>query len=131
MATLTITNAALNLLRDVQNGQLTGVKVDGRVYYMAIGTGSTAPAVTDTQLAAEVFRKPITSYTNTGVAGETIITCYLSPSDAVGVVIGEVGFFAGASATTSANSGILVGRALYSHTHTNLEAIQFSLDLTI
>jgi len=45
---------------------------------------------------------------------------------AIGTVIAEVGWFATASATATANSGVLVSHVLYSHTHTATESIQFT-----
>lgn len=115
-----ITNAGLNLVRD----GLIGAKTDTAIHYVALGTGTTAPAVTDTQLGAEVFRKAVTSQVAGASAGQAVTTLYVSPGDAAGVVIGEIGWFAGASATSAANSGVMVARVLYSHTHTNLESIQ-------
>lgn len=126
MTAVTITNAGLNLLRDA----LDGLAVNCKVAYVAIGTGSTAPAVTDTQLGAEVFRKPITNFTNGASVGESLINMYLAPGDAVGDVVGEIGWFAGA-ATGAANSGTMVARALYSHTKLISESIQFTLDSTV
>lgn len=124
MPAMTITNAGLNLVRDAI---LLGSSP--KPLYFAIGTGSTAPAVTDTQLGAEVFRKQITSLTAGAAAGEALISGYLSPQDSAGTVIGEWGLFGGA-ATGTANSGTLIARGLYSHTHTASESIQFQADST-
>ncbi len=117
------TNVGLNLLRDAMaNNNLSVVK------YVALGTGSTTPALGDTKLVNEVFRKAVTSYTN-GATGELFINMYLAPGDSVGTDIEEVGFFGGATATSSANSGVLIARGLFSHNpKTNLESIQFQLD---
>lgn len=125
MAAVTITNAGLNLLRDARRGLIT----DTSIKYLAVGTSSTAPAATDTQLGAEVFRKALTSSANGAAAGEGLYTIYLAPQDVVGVVIAEVGWFAGSSASGTANSGVLVARALYSHTKTATESINDVLDL--
>jgi hypothetical protein len=129
MTAVTITNAGLNLLRDAMLGAAT----DTTVHYVAIGTGTSTPTATQTQLDTEVFRKAVTSYSNGGSDGEGIITMYLSPQDSVGTTIGEIGWFAGSSATSSSNSGVMIARALYSptHTHTNQESIQFILDSLI
>ena len=124
MATATLTNAGLNLLRDVRRGVLT----DLGIKYIAVGTGSTAPAATDTQLQTEVFRKALTSSANGATAGEGVYTLYLSPQDVVGTAIAEVVWFAGSGATGTANSGVLIGRALYSHTKTATESINISFD---
>src|SRR5947209_4217493 len=110
MTAMVITNAGLDLFRDGADGANSP-----KITYVALGTGTTAPAATDTLLQAEAFRKAVTSYTNGGSHGEVLVDCYLSPTDAVGVVIGEVGVF-GRDANPTSNSGVLLGRVLYSHT---------------
>lgn len=127
MATATVTDAGINLLRD----GLRGTATNTAILYVAVGTGSTAPAASDTQLVTEVFRKALTSSANGAAAGEGVFTLYLSPQDVVGTVIAEVGWFAGSSASGTANSGVLVARGLYSHTKTNQESINVAFDLTI
>ncbi len=124
MSAITITTAGRNLLRDGESGAQ-----NPRITYVALGTDSTAPAIGNTQLGAEVFRKQVTSYTN-GANGEVVISMYLSPSDLIGISVAEVGFFGG-NATKTANSGTLLARGLYSHTKTNVESIQFGLDFTV
>ncbi|SRR6266571_9050753 len=125
MSAITITNSGLNLLRDGVSGANTP-----KITYVALGTSSTAPAATDTQLGAESFRKAVTSYTNGASTGEVLINMYLGPGDDVGDSIAEVGFFGG-NATGTANSGVLLAHGLYSHTKLGTESIQFQLDLTI
>ena len=127
MATATLTNAYANLRRD---SALDGT-TDTRIYYLALGTSSAAPSASDTQLGAEVFRKVITVSEAGAGAGEGIFTLYLSPQEAVGVAIAEVGWFAGSSASGTANSGVLVARGLYSHTKTANESIVYPFDLTL
>ena len=127
MPAATVTNVGVNLLRD----SMRGVATNTQILYVAVGTSSTAPAATDTQLGTEVFRKALTSSSNGAAAGEGVFTLYLSPQDTVGTVIAEVGWFAGSSASASANSGVLVARALYSHTKTNNESINVSFDLVL
>lgn len=96
---------------------------DAEIKYFAWGTGSTAPAASDTALVAEAGRKQVTTQVAGAGVGETDTTTYLAPADA-NVAIAELGWFAGASATATANSGTLIARVLYSHTKTNLESIQ-------
>lgn len=124
MTAITKTNGWLNLLRD----DTAGVDL-ATITWVAVGTGSTAPAATDTTLVSESFRKATTSHTNPAT-GETIVSVYIGPSDAVGVVIAEVGFFGGDSATSAANSGVLVARGLWSHTKTNTESLVLKIDAT-
>jgi hypothetical protein len=123
MSAITITTAGRNLERDGSSGAQ-----NPRITYVALGTSSTAPTIGDTQLGGEVFRKAVTSYTN-GTTGEVLISMYLAPSDLVGITIQEVGFFGG-NATKTANSGTLLARGLFAHTHVNTESIQFQLDYT-
>ncbi len=126
MAAITITNTGLNLMRDGLSGANKSL-----ITYVALGTSSTSPTVSDTRLGAEVYRKKVTSYTNGSSAGEILINMYLAPGDSVGTAIAEIGFFGGNSATNTANSGVLLARGLYSHTKTALESIQVQVDLTI
>ena len=125
--TYILTNAGHNLFRDASKGAANAL-----ISYVALGTGTNAPTTGDTQLQTEVFRKKVSSYTNGTNPGEIHIDLYLSPNDAPSVAIAEVGFFGG-NATSTANSGTLLCRGLYSppHTHTNVESIQFDLDAII
>ena len=123
---VTITNAGLNLIRDA----MINSSISSLVTYAAIGTGTSTPAVTDTSLANEVFRKQITGRAKGANVGECIITMYLSQADAINTNVQEFGFFGGA-ATGTANSGTLIARGLYNHTHTNQETLTFNLDITV
>ena len=119
-----ITQVGYNLFRDVLRGAVT----DGKIKYMAWGTDGTANPNPNnlTQLNAEVGRKAVTSFVVGGVGIlDTIL--YMSPEDGAGVSIKEVGFFAGASATATANTGIMICRFLFSRDKTALESIQFDL----
>lgn len=123
MATMTITDTGRNLCRNAsQNTNTLYLK------YIAIGTGNSTPSSSQTTLDAEVYRKAITSYT-VGSTGQIYINVYLAAGEAVGVAIGEVGIFGGTSATSSVNTGVMLGRGLYSHTKTNLESIQLQVIL--
>jgi hypothetical protein len=125
-ATVLVTTVGHNLLRD----GLSGAN-NPKISYVALGTSSTAPSVNDTRLGAEVYRKKVASYTP-GATGELFINGYLAPGDAVGVSIAEIGFFGGSSATSSANSGVLLARGLYSHaSKSGVESIQAQLDFTL
>ena len=123
--TYTLTAAGHNLFRDASKGA-----ANPKISYVALGTGSNAALSSDTKLQAEVYRKAISSYTNGANPGEVIYSLYLAPNDAVGVVIGEVGWYGG-NASGTQNTGTLLARGLYSHTKTALESINFSLDTTI
>lgn len=127
MASIVITNAGLNMIRDSLSGANNPL-----ITYVALGSSNTAPSASDTQLGNETFRKAVTSYTNGGSSGEILINMYLAPGDDVGDNIEEVGFFGGSSATSAANTGVLLAHGLYAHNpKLNTESIQFQLDLTI
>ncbi len=123
MSAIQITNGWLNLLRDSLAGAASP-----QITYVALGSGTNTPAVTDTALQTEVFRKAVTTYTN-GATGEVQISLFLAPGDAIGQNIQEVGFFAGATASSSPGSGVLVARGLWAHTpKLSTESIVFTLD---
>lgn len=126
--TATVTNAGLDLFGKACIG--TDVLSN---FYIAVGTGTNTPAVTDSQLQTESStsgarqKATVTAGTN---HGEITIAVTLATTDAVSVAVGEVGFFSGNSASSSINSGVLVARGLYSHTKTNSETLTLSLDFT-
>ncbi len=76
--------------------------------YCAIGTDSTAPAVADALLVAEVGRKAITSKSRSGVVA-TLSTFYTAGDSTFNIQ--ELGLF-GVTASGSADSGKLFARAL-------------------
>jgi hypothetical protein len=118
MATVTITDGGLDLYALAARSF-----IDARVKYVAVGTDNTSPSSSDTTLGAEVFRKALTAGDDGVSTGESIFTLYLSPQDAVGVAIAEVGWFGGDDATATADTGTLIGRGLYSHSKTDKESI--------
>ncbi len=126
VVTLTIVNSGHGLLAD----GLTGAD-NPKAMYFALGTGSSTPIATQTKLDVEIFRKKVSSFSNGANVGERLINCFISDTDAVGVSITEVAVFGGNSATSLANSGKMIGRALWSHPgKTNLESITLQLDST-
>ncbi len=126
--TVTITNAGLNLMRDALDGVAGTLPA---ITYVAVGTGSQGTPATATQLAAEAFRKALTSFSNGASNGESRLNLYLSPQDTNGTVITEVGWFAG-NASATVNSGTMVAYGVYSPSHTkaSTESIQLQLDNT-
>jgi hypothetical protein len=123
---LTLVNSGHNLLRDLVTGADSA-----KTMYFALGTGTSATTAGQTTLVNEQFRKNVSSYTNGIAVGEGLINCFISDSDAVGLVVGEVAIFSGVSATSSSNSGKMLGRGLWSHTKTNVESLQLQLDITV
>jgi hypothetical protein len=114
-----IMNVGLNMFRDALDGGVT----DLQIKYCAWGSSNTAVNVAQTTLVAEFGRKAVTSQTD-GTTGQLITVTYVAPSEANTPKIEEIGWFAGAAATSATDSGIMVARVLYSHQKTALEAIQ-------
>lgn len=114
-----ITNAGLNLLRNF----LAGTVSDGQLKYLAVGTSSASVSFANTQLGAEIFRTEFIDQTpsSTGVLNSNAI---ILDNEAVDN-IREIGIFAGSTASSATNSGIMISRILFSRDKTNLESIQF------
>lgn len=94
------------------------------IMYLAWGSDNTPPAVGQTQLVAETARQTMTSKT-AGGTGELISVVYINPATAVAPPnIEELGWFAGVTAGAGADTGIIVGRVLYSRAKTNIESLQ-------
>lgn len=86
------------------------------ITYFAVGTGTTAPLATDTQLGTEVFRKAITSTTISG--NQILISTFFLAAEG-NFSYTEAGPFGGASATSTANTGTLYAHAPYIYTKTS------------
>jgi hypothetical protein len=114
-----IKNAWKNAIRDAIKGAVTDLEIK----YMAWGSSSTANNSSQTTLVAEFGRKQITEQAD-GSTGVEISTTYMSPGEGVEHTIEEIGWFAGSTATSTANTGILVARVLYHRVKTALESIQ-------
>ena len=113
-----LTTAGLNMVRNGLYGDVGDLEVKD----MGIGDDSTAPALADTILGNETFRKARTSRSKP-TDGAVKYTQYIAPAEAVGV-IEELGWFAGAAAGAGADTGIMIARVLYSRTKTALESLQ-------
>lgn len=85
---------------------------DTGITYCAVGTSDTDPALSDSQLGAEVHRETVTAKSRSGVV-ITISTDFAAAD--VAVAIEEVGLFGTSSAGAGVNSGVLFGRALASY----------------
>ncbi len=80
------------------------------VNYGAIGTGATAPAVSDTQLVAEVARTTVALGQSTGPTNASF-QFFFTDASLTNQTYREFGVFIGASATP--NSGQIFNRALF------------------
>ena len=108
-----LTNECLD--REVQI--FAGVTPDVQIKYVALGDNNTAPAATDTILYNEQFRTPFVSQTKTDT-GELTTDFYVTDVEA-NFEFEEMGIFAGAAASATENSGILLSRVLYNYTKTS------------
>jgi hypothetical protein len=113
-----ITDAGLNMFRDLLSGAIT----DGEIKYVALGSGTTAPANGQTQLVTEQFRKLVTAQSNGITAGVLDTELYVADTEANSFKTEEIGWFAGSGATSTANTGIMIARVLYSRQKSNLES---------
>lgn len=109
-----------------------------QITYIAVGTGNTTPTANDKKLALESAvagaRKSIVSSGTVAAGtnpGEVIVTIVLQAPDASNVGIQEIGFFGGKSASSTKDSGVLIARALYSHTKLPTETLTLTFDLTV
>jgi hypothetical protein len=93
---------------------LAGTSIVGLTYH-AIGTGATAPALTDTTLTTETARKTWTSIIQTGRV-VTFSVFYLA-SEAT-ADLKEAGVFGGATASGTANSGEMFSHYLQAYDNT-------------
>lgn len=91
----------------------------GIATYHAVGTGTTAPALGDTNLQTEIFRKLISvrSYSN----NQALFQTYFTTSEANGV-LRELGLF-GDLATATANTGTLFARVAINRTKTTSDTL--------
>jgi hypothetical protein len=112
-----ITDAGLSMFADLAAGVIT----DGRVRYIATGTGTATTQDSDVKLGAEVFRKGFSSQTRPATG--QMYTQALIASGESNVNIQELGWFAGVGATATPNSGIMVARLLFSYNKTINESL--------
>ncbi len=121
-----IVDGGLDLLRDALRGT-----ADAQIRFMAWGDSSGAVSSTQEALGNETGRKQVTSRSAPGT-GELVTTVYMAPFDGnVPGVIEEFGWFGGVSASTQADSGVMIARILHSDTKTDLESIQVDRTDTI
>lgn len=103
----------------------------GQVTYFAVGTGAVTgadtPAVGDTKLHTELFRKQISVRSSTGTTASFRI--FFNTGEAIGSIT-EIGLF-GDAASATADSGVLFARAAESITKTSLETLTIDWSLGI
>lgn len=99
---------------------------DPRINYVALGTGTTAPANNDTTLETETYRNTVASETNAN--NVAYITGFFNATENDGTYK-EVGLFA--DATGVADSGILFSRVAIDITKSNTETLTIDYTITI
>lgn len=115
-------NAIMSVGKDYLAGMLAGLNTTG-ITYVALGNSSAAVTTAQTQLGSETFRKQITKQTQTVGTNNLDTTTYIASFEA-NAQIQEIGWFAGPTATGTANTGIMIARVLYSHLKAATESIQ-------
>ena len=114
-----ITDDGLNMFRDALKGTVT----DCKIKYVGLGNDPTAPANNQTTLVAEQFRKVVTSQNPDPVtAGKLYTEVYIADVEANGFKCEEIGWFAGANASTTKDTGIMIARVLYSRQKSSTES---------
>lgn len=103
----------------------------GEITYCALGTGTTAPALGDTQMQTEIFRKLISvrSYSNNVATFQT----YFGTSEANGT-LREAGLFGngvGRTATDTSGTGQLYCRTAINRTKTSSDTLTLTWSVTI
>jgi len=119
-----IKNLIMNNALDEVLKSLQDLTVDIGIKYLALGTSDTANTNALTQLGNEIFRTQFVDQDKVDI-GELRTIFTVLDSEAV-AQIEEIGIFCGSSATSSANSGLMLSRILWSRNKTNTEEIQFT-----
>ena len=119
-----IKNLIMNNALDEVLKSLQDFTVDIGIKYLALGTSNTANTNALTQLGNEIFRTQFVDQDKVDI-GELRTIFTVLDSEAV-AQIEEIGIFCGSSATSSANSGLMLSRILWSRNKTNTEEIQFT-----
>ncbi len=118
-------NILVNLCFDFLCNKLIDSGSELGITYMAIGSGTTAVAVTDTILVTETMRKVLTSRIKSGQT--SVFSMYLSTTEGNGS-IREIGLFGGLASSTP-NSGTLFDRLLINEAKVNTET--WTIEITI
>ena len=98
------------------------------INYLAIGTGSTTPANTDTQLTTEVARSTVVDAQDIGF-DELQLQAFLTDSNLANGTYYEAGAFIGG--TSSLNSGIMFDHALFATPYVKVSGQDTTIQITI
>lgn len=106
--------------------QLLSGTAGAGLQYVALGSSSTAPIGSDTQLGTEIIRIQVSSFSQ--ATNDLTVTGYFDPTQA-NVSLSEAAIFGG-NATSAANSGEMYSMVTYSaFTKSNLESLTAQWDL--
>lgn len=99
----------------------------GTITYCAVGTGTTAPAATDTALETEIYRKLISVRSNS--ANVARFRTFFNTSEA-NAVIKEIGLF-GDNASGTTDSGTLFCHLAVDKTKTSAETLTLDWEVSV
>jgi len=118
-----VVTVGLSMIAD----RLEGGANDCDITYGAVGTGTTAPAASDTTLETELARKAVSTIASSGAAVE--IRLFFGAAEANGVLT-EIGYF-GEAASATPDSGTLFNRAVISETKSSSETMTVDTTITL
>lgn len=120
-----VVTAGKESIADALRGNVANNK--GQITYCAVGTGSTAPAVGNTILVTELYRKQIS--VRSASARVATFKTFFNQNEANGT-LAEAGLF-GDLATNTANSGTLFCRTLISRIKSPQDTMTLTWSVTI
>jgi len=123
---ITLHNIACTVGKNSLANRLIGA-TKGEITYFAVGTGTDAPAVGDTTLGTEIYRKQISVRSVSGAIATFRI--FFNTSEA-NDTLKEIGLF-GDDATVTADTGTLFARAAVDKTKTSSETLTIDWDVEI
>lgn len=120
-----VTTLAKESIADGLRGNTTSNK--GIITYCALGTGTTAPALGDTQLETELVRKQISARSATN--NQALFETFFNTSEGNGT-LKEAGLF-GDDASETTDSGTLFCRVAINRTKTSSDTLSLSWTVII
>jgi hypothetical protein len=124
---LVVENITTTAGRTVLTQRLGGLTTNtGIINYTALGTDNTAPAIGDTQLGTETYRKALSTGTNS--ANVAILETFFTQTEVSGT-FEEYGMFI--DGTGTANSGVLFNRFTQTQAKSNIETLNVHSEITL
>lgn len=113
-----------NLIRHITD-KLMGQAVSDVTHY-AIGSGTTPPSITDTDMVTREHTQLITALNDAGLTLE--LSTFWDTTEANGIVFREGGPLAGGTAGTPGSGGILLARVVFATPQTKDSTKTFTVD---